>query len=103
MFIKNTWYVAGWSSDFDRSLRPLRILDEEIVIYRTGDGKPVTLEDACPHRKLPLSKGYLKGDNVECGYHGLTFDCSGACVRAPTQEGMIPKRAVVKSYPTVDR
>jgi len=103
MFIKNTWYVAGWSSDFDRSLRPLRILDEEIVIYRTGDGKPVALEDACPHRKLPLSKGYLKGDNVECGYHGLTFDCSGACVRAPTQEGMIPKRAVVKSYPTVDR
>jgi len=103
MFIKDTWYVAGWSSEFDRSLHAATILGEEIVFYRTADGRPVALEDACPHRKLPLSQGNLKGDTVECGYHGLTFDCSGTCVRAPTQETMIPKRAVVKSYPVVDR
>jgi len=103
MFIRNAWYVAGWSSEFGRSLQPGRILGDEIVFYRTGEGAPVALEDACPHRKLPLSKGNLIGDTVECGYHGLTFDCSGACVRAPTQEGMIPKRALVKSYPVVDR
>ena len=40
---------------------------------------------------------------MECGYHGLTFDCTGACVRAPTQEGRIPKNAKVHSYPVVDR
>jgi vanillate O-demethylase monooxygenase subunit len=103
MFIRNAWYVAGWSSDFGHALHPVRYLGEEIVIYRTSDGKPVALEDACPHRKLPLSKGRLDGDTVECGYHGLTFDCTGTCVRAPTQETMIPKRAVVRSYPVVDR
>ncbi len=103
MFLKNCWYVAGWSRDYGRELKPEQILGEHIVIYRTLDGRPVALEDACPHRKLPLSDGNLIGDTVECGYHGLTFDCSGACVIAPTQRDQIPRRAVVKSYPIVDR
>ncbi|MGI9482390.1 MAG: Rieske 2Fe-2S domain-containing protein [Hyphomicrobiales bacterium] len=103
MFLRNTWYVAGWSKDFGRELKAETFLGENIVIYRMEDGTPVALEDACPHRKLPLSRGNLKGDTVECGYHGLTFDCSGACVDAPTQRGKIPKRAVVHSYPAVDR
>ena len=103
MYLRNAWYVAGWSSDFSRSLKAETLLGERIVFFRTGNGRLAALEDACPHRKLPLSKGRLLGDNVECGYHGLTFDCSGACVAAPTQPDSIPRRAVVKSYPTIDR
>ncbi|CAI8198384.1 MAG: Toluene-4-sulfonate monooxygenase system iron-sulfur subunit TsaM1 [SAR116 cluster bacterium] len=102
-FIRDCWYVAGWSADFTNSLSALRILDEPIVIFRTEQGVPAALEDACPHRKLPLSKGRLKGDHVECGYHGLTFDCSGACVKAPTQEGTLPGGVRVRSYPVEDR
>ncbi|MEC8262749.1 MAG: Rieske 2Fe-2S domain-containing protein, partial [Pseudomonadota bacterium] len=71
-FIRDSWYVAGWSADFTHDLTPLRILDEPIVLFRTEEGRPAALEDACPHRKLPLSKGRLKGATVECGYHGLT-------------------------------
>jgi vanillate O-demethylase monooxygenase subunit len=103
MYLKNAWYVAGWSKDFGQDLKPEKILGEKIVIYRKQDGSPVALEDACPHRKLPLSKGRRKGDGVECGYHGLTFDCSGLCVAAPTQPDKIPVRAIVKTYPVVDR
>ena len=103
MFLKNSWYVAGWSTDYQNELRAQMLLGERIVFYRQADGKPVALEDACPHRKLPLSQGLLQENRVVCGYHGLTFDCTGACVEAPTQRGNIPKRAVVKSYPVVDR
>lgn len=103
MFLRNTWYVAGWSKDYDRTLKAETLLGENIVFYRTEEGAPVALEDACPHRKLPLSKGNLKGDTVECGYHGLTFDCLGTCVASPTQPDLLPKKAVVKSYPVVDR
>lgn len=103
MFLRNCWYVAGWSKDFDRSLRAETILGEHVVIYRQTDGQAVALEDACPHRKLPLSKGRLIGDQVECGYHGLTFDRSGGCIAAPTQPNAIPRRARVKSYPVEDR
>lgn len=46
--------------------------------------------------------GRIKGDDVECGYHGLTFDCSGACTRVPGAE-RIPHVACVRSYPVEER
>lgn len=103
MYLRNCWYVAGWSKDYERKLTPQKILGDNIVFYRQSDGTPVALEDACPHRKLPLSMGQIEGDTVVCGYHGLTFDRSGKCTDSPTQRGMTPRRAVVKSYPVVDR
>lgn len=102
-FIRNAWYVAGRSADFEAKLTALTLLSEPVVIYRAPDGTPAALEDACPHRKLPLSMGNLHGATVECGYHGLTFDGTGACVSAPTQGDPIPKRARVRSYPVQDR
>ena len=103
MFLKNAWYVAGWSKEYGQKLVAQRLLNECVVLYRKQDGTPVALEDACPHRKLPLSKGSLKNDAIECGYHGLTFDGSGKCVAAPTQPEQIPEKARVRSYPVVDR
>jgi phenylpropionate dioxygenase-like ring-hydroxylating dioxygenase large terminal subunit len=101
-FLKNAWYVAALSPEIGRELKPVRLLCESIVLYRQQDGSPVALEDACPHRKLPLSMGRIKGDAVECGYHGLTFDCSGSCIDAATQT-RIPPNARVRSYPVQDR
>ncbi len=103
MFLRNCWYVAAWSKDIGRALTAEVFLGDRVVLYRTQDGAPVALENACPHRKLPLSDGKLDGDVVVCGYHGLTFDCTGTCVDAPTQRDAIPRRAVVRSYPVVDR
>jgi vanillate O-demethylase monooxygenase subunit len=83
-------------------LQQVEMLGEKIVLYRKENGEPVALEDACPHRKLPLSMGRLKGDQVECGYHGLTFDCTGTCTRVPGAE-RVPHVAQVRSYPIVER
>ena len=102
VFLRNSWYVAALSSEIKAELRSLRILGENIVLYRTQSGDPVALEDSCPHRRLPLSMGRLLNGNVECGYHGLQFDPSGRCVAAPTQH-RIPPSAKVRSYPVVDR
>ena len=74
------------------------ILCEPVAIYRRPDGSYAALDDACPHRKLPLSMGRVRGDHLECGYHGLTFDCAGTCVKAPTN-GSVPQDAGVRSYP----
>lgn len=102
-FVRECWYVAGRSEDFGRSLSAVRMLGEDIAIYRDTSGMAIALEDACPHRKLPLSRGTIEGDNVVCGYHGLTFDCTGECVIAPTQLDNPPRRAAVHSYATEDR
>lgn len=102
MFLRNAWYVAAWENEVVRTLHPTTILGEKIVLFRKEDGTPVALEDACPHRKLPLSMGRLKGDQVECGYHGLMFNCSGKCTRAPGS-ARIPQGAQVRSYPLAER
>jgi len=102
MFMRNAWYVAAWDHEVGRDLKPVTLLNENVVLYRKNDGAPAALEDACPHRKLPLSMGRLKGDEVECGYHGLTFDCAGGCTRVPGAE-RIPHVARVRSYPVAER
>ena len=101
MFVRNAWYVIAWSEEVDR--RPLQrtVLGEEIVLYRRQDGTAVALADRCAHRAYPLSAGHLVGDNLQCGYHGFEFDCTGACVRVPAQE-RIPPRARVRAYPLVE-
>ncbi len=101
-YLENSWYVAAQSSQIGHQLQALKILDENLVFYRDSNDKVVALEDACPHRKMPLSMGKRVGDAIQCGYHGLTFDACGNCINAPTQE-KIPGNAVVRSFPVVEK
>lgn len=96
-YVRNAWYVAGWSSEFDDSLKRVVILEQAVVMYRMSGGSVVALEDQCPHRLLPLSKGKRIGDDIQCGYHGMTFNCEGQCVRVPGQDN-VPASAFVTNY-----
>jgi vanillate O-demethylase monooxygenase subunit len=97
----NAWYPLAWSRDIGRSLSTRRVLEEDLVVYRAEDGSPVALEDACPHRLAPLSLGQLRGDSVECGYHGLRFDVDGQCSHAPGMNRP-PANCRVRSYPLAE-
>jgi phenylpropionate dioxygenase-like ring-hydroxylating dioxygenase large terminal subunit len=101
VFLKNHWYVAAWDDEVGRDLMPRTILDEAIVLFRKQDGTPVALADRCAHRRLPLSAGRLAGDTVECGYHGLVYDCSGLCTKVPGQAA--PSDTRIKAYPVAER
>lgn len=101
-YIRNHWYVAGFASEFGEAFTTATILEEDIVLYRTADGSVVAFEDRCPHRALPLSMGRRIGDQVQCGYHGLTFGTDGQCVRVPGQRS-VPPQAWVRKYPTHER
>jgi phenylpropionate dioxygenase-like ring-hydroxylating dioxygenase large terminal subunit len=103
MFPKNSWYVAGWDHEVKRiHLMRRLVLGDAVVLYRKSDGAPVALEDRCCHRHAQLSAGRVRGDTVECPYHGLRFAPDGACVHIPTQD-KIPESACVRSYPVVER
>lgn len=102
MFVKNAWYVAAWSKDVGRELLGRILLNEYVVLYRKEDGSPVALENRCPHRNLPLSEGQLVGDEIECGYHGLVFNCDGNCTHVPGSDEQ-PDWATVKRYPVTER
>jgi phenylpropionate dioxygenase-like ring-hydroxylating dioxygenase large terminal subunit len=103
MFLRNVWYVAGFSADLrpgDRMGR--RFLNEPVVLFRTGSGLLGALEDRCCHRAMPLSEGHVDGEIIRCCYHGLEFDTRGICTRVPGQD-RIPPQACVRTYPVFER
>jgi vanillate O-demethylase monooxygenase subunit len=103
MFLRNCWYVAGWSHHFPEDAPVARtMLGEPIVLYRKPDGGVVALEDRCCHRLAPLSKGRREGDDLRCMYHGLKFAPSGQCVEIPGQS-IVPPHAQVRAYPVVEQ
>ena len=102
-FLRNSWYCAGWSSDLGAKPRGIKILGENIDLYRTNDGSVSALDGRCPHRFAPLSIGCVKGDVIECGYHGLQFDRTGACTFNPHGQGTIPPRAHTRAYQVEER
>src|SRR5437764_2190067 len=104
-YLRNAWYVAAWSDDLaDGQLIGRTILNEPVVLYRTADGSVAALQDRCPHRFAPLHMGkVVRGDRVQCPYHGLEFGPSGACVLNPHGMRNIPSRARVRSYAVTEK
>lgn len=103
MFLKNTWYVAGWSHEVtDQSLFSRTIIGVPVVMWRDAQGKVTALPDRCPHRGAPLSKGRLEEGALRCMYHGMMFNGQGACIHIPGQE-RIPPGADLPTFPVVER
>jgi phenylpropionate dioxygenase-like ring-hydroxylating dioxygenase large terminal subunit len=103
MWVRNAWYVAGWSQELDPGRILARtIIDQPLALYRKADGELVALEDRCCHRFAPLSMGRLEHDDLRCMYHGLKFAPDGRCVEIPGQK-LIPQSACVRRYPAVER
>jgi len=101
-YLRNTWYVAAWTSELrDRQLLARRFLNEPVILFRESSGTVRALADRCPHRQAPLHRGTFDGEVVQCGYHGLAFNGLGECVHNP--HGAVPRAARVKTYPLVDR
>ncbi|MDB5729092.1 MAG: hypothetical protein JWQ00_2297 [Noviherbaspirillum sp.] len=102
MFVKNCWYVAAWSTEVSATPMARTLLGQSVVLYRTSSGAAAALENRCPHRGVPLSVGKVEGDLLRCGYHGLEFNASGACVSIPGQD-VVPRSCRVESYPVAER
>jgi phenylpropionate dioxygenase-like ring-hydroxylating dioxygenase large terminal subunit len=99
------WYVAARTDQLKRGVTlARRILGRRVVLFRDAFGKAVALEDRCPHKNVSLSLGSVRDGQLECRYHGWTFDGAGACTgvpcHAPNEE--LPK-ARVRSFPVIEQ
>ncbi|MGJ3243332.1 MAG: Rieske 2Fe-2S domain-containing protein [Opitutales bacterium] len=80
-----------------------RLLDEDLIVYRSGDGC-VVAKDLCIHRGVPLSLGRLEGEEVVCAYHGFRYGKEGQCTRIPAApEASIPKKLCLQTFPVEER
>jgi vanillate O-demethylase monooxygenase subunit len=99
-YLRNCWYVAAWGTELADVPIARRLLDQPVVLFRDADGTAHALADRCPHRFAPLSRGHIREGALECSYHGLRFDGSGACVRNP--HGPVTRGLAVTAYPLAE-
>lgn len=99
--VRNGWYVAAFAQDVTRALLSRTILNQPVVLYRKQDGTAVAVGGRCPHRHYPLGQSCLKGDMIECGYHGITFGPDGQCTKVPSQ-AHVPRSYRIPTYPLVE-
>ncbi len=101
-YLRNRWYVAAWAHELDDGPLGRTIMDQPIAFFRAAGGKVAALEDACAHRYMPLSQGKVLNGSIQCPYHGLQYDATGACVLVPGQQ-RVPPGAAVKTYPVAEK
>lgn len=103
-YLRNAWYAAAFADEVAEVPLARTLLDVDMVLFRRSDGTVALLEDRCAHRFAPLSQGRVKGDEIECGYHGLRFDGSGACTHNPHSGGEPARPGVrVRAWPALER
>ncbi len=103
---KNYWYPITPSRKVGKRPFPIRVLGEDIVLFRTEGGKVAALEDRCPHRGTMLSRGrILFPGTISCGYHGWTYNADGNCVAAIVEgpDSQLPGKVRVRAYQTDER
>ncbi|HWX77477.1 MAG TPA: Rieske 2Fe-2S domain-containing protein, partial [Candidatus Acidoferrales bacterium] len=78
---------------------PIRILGEDLTLYRGESGTPHVIGFRCAHRKTQLSIGWIEGDCLRCFYHGWKYDGSGQCVEQPAEPKPFAEKIRIPGYP----
>jgi phenylpropionate dioxygenase-like ring-hydroxylating dioxygenase large terminal subunit len=81
--LRRFWYPVMPVALLEAGPKPFTLLGQEIVLWLDADGAACAVVDRCCHRTARLSRGFVEDGAIVCGYHGWTFDRSGACIRIP--------------------
>jgi 5,5'-dehydrodivanillate O-demethylase len=84
-----------------RTKKRVRILGEDLVLFRDGAGRYGLIPEACPHRHASLFYGFVENDGLRCPYHGWKFDADGTCIDQPFEPADSKLRALAcrTAYP----
>lgn len=68
--------------------------DAEIAVWRSASGQVSAWADRCPHRGMRLSHGFVRGETLNCIYHGWTYGVGGRCLRIPAHPDLAPPAVI---------
>ncbi len=79
----------------------VRLLGEDLVVFRLPDGRYGLVEEHCRHRGVSLAYGFCENEGIRCAYHGWLYDLSGRCLEQPFEpkELSFKDRVRLKAYP----
>ena len=96
--------VGGWADrlgNFTGKPTAVRILGEDLVLFRDGAGRPGLIARTCPHRGTSFEYGRIEERGIACCYHGWLFDISGKCLAMPAEppDSTFKDKVTITAYP----
>ena len=103
--LRRYWHAVARASAVTPEPLAVRLLGEDLVVWRGDDGQVGALPDRCVHRESPLSPGKVIAGCIECPYHGWRYNTAGACVLVPSSgEGApVPPKARLRPAHVTER
>jgi phthalate 4,5-dioxygenase len=92
--LRRYWQPVALLDEFDsrfdpamatRPVKAVRLLGQDLVLFRDANGQFGLLDRDCPHRGADLAFGRNEGDGLRCPFHGWKFDLSGQCTETPAE------------------
>ncbi|MBC5781616.1 aromatic ring-hydroxylating dioxygenase subunit alpha [Ramlibacter sp. USB13] len=90
MIERQHWHPVAGSEAIRDAPFAVRLLGEDLVLWRDPAGAVHAWPDRCPHRGARLSLGRVEDGHLECPYHGWQFAASGRCVHVPALPAFTP-------------
>ena len=84
-FMRRYWQPVLTSAHVTSRPREVRILGEDLIIFRDGEGRPGLVYPRCMHRGTSLLYGHVERDGIRCCYHGWKFSVEGVCLEQPCE------------------
>jgi len=100
-WFRRYWLAVATSEDLRDLPVGLRVLGEELVLFRDRKGRPGLLGLHCAHRGSSLEYGDIEEEGIRCAYHGWLYDVRGNCLEQPAEPkgSNFPRKVKQPSYP----
>jgi nitrite reductase/ring-hydroxylating ferredoxin subunit len=101
-YLRRFWQPVAFARDLGDVPRRIRIMGEDLVVFRDGAGRVGLLQLQCTHRGTSLEFGILQEHGIRCCYHGWTFDVDGRILETPGEpaDSTLRHRLCQGAYPT---
>jgi phenylpropionate dioxygenase-like ring-hydroxylating dioxygenase large terminal subunit len=102
--LRRYWHPAHLSADLKDVPVAVRLLGEDLVLFRDGRGRPGLLGIRCSHRLASLEYGQVREDGLMCSYHGWRYDIRGRCIDMPLESPDSKLKGEIRHlwYPVVE-
>lgn len=107
--LRRYWHPIAGASEFEtRTTKPIKLMGEELVLYKDLSNTFGLVDRRCAHRRADLAYGMVEKCGLRCNYHGWMFNETGKCVEQPFEDTCFPgrnakDRVTIKSYPVKEK
>jgi len=96
--LRRYWHPVGASVELEREpVQPVRLLSEDLTLFRTERGEYGLVGNRCAHRAISLAYGIPQVNGLRCAYHGWTYDTAGHVIDMPFEPACLPLK--ITAYP----